>query len=815
MTDHDGSFSDFHLLMTQHQQEINDLIDLSDTAILLLNRESFHIVHANIAFLQLFSASSSMLQAYRTEPWLFIDILSQECFKSFLMDPRRNSSQDNGTISLIGLNQRSQKPFDVSAKFLLLGKSVSIAWSPAQTKPHELNSRTGSESPSVRHLDSSIVSPAVSSIASAFSSLRMIIQPLLSRFPETIIPSITDLTSRVEGYFELLQEYLTSDMLPLQSETPLSLSATLPSIISKVSQLTSCQIEFEIDPSLPSFVLVSSDRFSRLMWHFLHRAAANSKLVLSAEKNICPRYIYLDFALHNASHPKFIEPPEVARLRNALGFHLVRSMGGVVAERLDEASRSVYFISLPVLRLPETKLFPDVTLLTYGNSAKTSDEISLFFKQVSVSTLLPTSLSDFTRLIADPTLDYSGFLLHSLDSSQISEIVALIQTSPKWYLPIIAYDLDAFSNLSTLSAILLAPLSLKETSSVLELVYSRPAPTSAEPSSSPVRSSSRKRGTRPVETPPSGDSKRLRSNILPCMPRVLIVEDNPVNQAIVQNILNSLNIESDLADNGEKVISTYCQNPYRYSLILMDTLIYGVDGFQTAESIRAFEAKNDIDPVLIVALTGVGGVDNPLPNARQHALDAGMNDFIPKPIDIPDFCTRITKWLNSSTRKIKPVDDPSMPLTDDENVVKKNPQQSSSLPDLPSTPFPAPSNLEEAQQFLDDTSKRGHALDLSSLQKYQHYPIRHFTLDPPLPWMADLYLSQISKFASWHDSLVSLDLSKAYLLREISFHHLNLFNSLQLIILPQNNLISPEITEILSPLFQKQPNLIIKRNNQN
>lgn len=110
---------------------------------------------------------------------------------------------------------------------------------------------------------------------------------------------------------------------------------------------------------------------------------------------------------------------------------------------------------------------------------------------------------------------------------------------------------------------------------------------------------------------------------------VLIVEDNFINQMVLQEILASLDISSEIAENGEEAIQTLNEaKDSAFALILMDCQMPVMDGFQATQAIREGRAGERWQQIPIIALTA-----NALAGDREACLDAGMNEYLTKPID--------------------------------------------------------------------------------------------------------------------------------------------------------------------------------------
>jgi signal transduction histidine kinase/CheY-like chemotaxis protein len=123
--------------------------------------------------------------------------------------------------------------------------------------------------------------------------------------------------------------------------------------------------------------------------------------------------------------------------------------------------------------------------------------------------------------------------------------------------------------------------------------------------------------------------------------RVLIVEDNHINQVVLKTMLQRLNIKNDTADNGRQALSILQQanaNGEGFDLILMDCQMPVMDGFEATRSIRnSGELYADIP---IIAVTA-----NALSSDREYCLQAGMNDYLSKPFKLDDIRSKLQGWL--------------------------------------------------------------------------------------------------------------------------------------------------------------------------
>ncbi|MBI5937141.1 MAG: response regulator [Betaproteobacteria bacterium] len=128
--------------------------------------------------------------------------------------------------------------------------------------------------------------------------------------------------------------------------------------------------------------------------------------------------------------------------------------------------------------------------------------------------------------------------------------------------------------------------------------------------------------------------------------RVLLAEDNPVNQKLVQYMLENLGIEVELANNGKEAFAKLQDK--QIDLVLMDCQMPEWDGMTAARAIRAWESKQGRRQVPIVALTA-----NAMEGFEQACRAAGMNDYVTKPILDSVLASVITRWLPDKVDEIE------------------------------------------------------------------------------------------------------------------------------------------------------------------
>ena len=124
--------------------------------------------------------------------------------------------------------------------------------------------------------------------------------------------------------------------------------------------------------------------------------------------------------------------------------------------------------------------------------------------------------------------------------------------------------------------------------------------------------------------------------------RVLLVEDNPVNQALAASQLKSLGFTVELAENGAEAV-TACQRT-QFDFILMDCQMPVMDGFEATRRILA--DRQDVTGCPIVAMTA-----NTMQGDRERCLETGMVDFLAKPYRQAELVEVIARWLDAPEGK--------------------------------------------------------------------------------------------------------------------------------------------------------------------
>ncbi|MDC8784768.1 response regulator [Roseateles koreensis] len=122
------------------------------------------------------------------------------------------------------------------------------------------------------------------------------------------------------------------------------------------------------------------------------------------------------------------------------------------------------------------------------------------------------------------------------------------------------------------------------------------------------------------------------------IPRILLVEDNPINQVVAMEFLSLMGVETCLAANGvEALAACAAEAP---DLVLMDIQMPGMDGLECARRLRALQAAGTLGQFPILALTA-----HALDSDIKASLEAGMDEHLTKPLDFQALRQHLARWV--------------------------------------------------------------------------------------------------------------------------------------------------------------------------
>ncbi len=137
------------------------------------------------------------------------------------------------------------------------------------------------------------------------------------------------------------------------------------------------------------------------------------------------------------------------------------------------------------------------------------------------------------------------------------------------------------------------------------------------------------------KNPESSADRQARSHY-----RVMLVEDNEINQLVARGMLDKLGYQVKVVDSGEHALELLQRE--RFDLVLMDCMMPGLDGFEVTRRMREREDNDQRIPV--IAITA-----NTAEDVQSRCMAAGMDDFLAKPIHLDNLETLLHHWLPADT----------------------------------------------------------------------------------------------------------------------------------------------------------------------
>jgi signal transduction histidine kinase/CheY-like chemotaxis protein/HPt (histidine-containing phosphotransfer) domain-containing protein len=127
----------------------------------------------------------------------------------------------------------------------------------------------------------------------------------------------------------------------------------------------------------------------------------------------------------------------------------------------------------------------------------------------------------------------------------------------------------------------------------------------------------------------------------PLAGRVLLVEDHPVNQKVAQKLLERLGLTVEVADNGEIALDKLRQQDY--AMVLMDCQMPVLDGYSATRRLREIESAQGGPRMPVIAMTA-----HAMSGDRERCLQAGMDDYLSKPLDRQLLAQTLARWMQRS-----------------------------------------------------------------------------------------------------------------------------------------------------------------------
>ncbi|MDO3377233.1 response regulator [Geoalkalibacter halelectricus] len=151
----------------------------------------------------------------------------------------------------------------------------------------------------------------------------------------------------------------------------------------------------------------------------------------------------------------------------------------------------------------------------------------------------------------------------------------------------------------------------------------------------------------PAQAPHPDRAPAVRPASIAAGGRILLAEDNAINQRFAATLLTRMGLEVEAVDNGSVALDALAARPF--DLVLMDVQMPGMDGLEATRRIRASSSPVVNSRIPIIALTA-----HALPGDRERCLQAGMNDYLSKPLDGAELRLALERWLPQTRAALTP-----------------------------------------------------------------------------------------------------------------------------------------------------------------
>lgn len=311
--------------------------------------------------------------------------------------------------------------------------------------------------------------------------------------------------------------------------------------------------------------------------------------------------------------------------------HLVEMMGGVIWCESVFGKGAVFrfaarFDVAKTARTHDAARFAELEALLLGDNSQEISDLQAMLRSMGCKVNVASSREQAAALLRG-TSEVDVMLLSFHERrDDISKVLAFLQKKTRRILP---------------AALVILPYASEHTLSMLDKntasVLHRPVTPSSLFEKVNLLLAEKKQTYSNTTQSPDSENEAALARLAPFQgKRLLLVEDNPINQMVAKELLEIAGFVTDIANNGREAVNKVHESDY--ALVLMDIQMPEMDGLEATTEIRT---KRSFSELPIIAMTALA-----MQGDREKSLAAGMNDHVTKPIDATQLYHALARWLS-------------------------------------------------------------------------------------------------------------------------------------------------------------------------
>ena len=469
---------------------------------------------------------------------------------------------------------------------------------------------------------------------------------------------------------------------------------------------TKIDLAFEVAPDLHDAVLGDDQRLRQVLLNLLGNAVKftpRGEVILTArrargqEQNGAEPAQHLEFAVRDSGigiapdklqgmfQPFVQAGSSTAREHGGTGLglaiskRLVELMGGRIWAESQPGAGSTFYFTIPLVMLAATNNAPPVAAALRGK------QLMIAVLNETVGGILERTITSWSAACSRPRDTMSTIKTLQAGNCDAAILDASLMANPAVVQALVS---------ARRPLVLINPMGTAQAEPALNQIEKRAI-------SSPVKPESLQRALTDLfehrSAATSGENTKhpaaaaaVQKNLAERLPlRILVTDDNLINQKVATRLLQQLGYTADLASNGREALQALEKNSY--DLVFMDVQMPGMDGLEATRQLRNTEQHTGRKPVRVVAMTA-----NAMAGDRGKCLAAGMDDYLAKPV-------RPEALQAAIERVAKPQDEmsPSAPSSTSTPAAEHRPSTPPTIQIVPFQPSEADAEMIDFDHLLE------------------------------------------------------------------------------------------------------------------